>query len=949
MSESLNPDDFFLQLNQKITKFFKEKIFIHSREDLDSFLSAIDLLDIWNSIEEKNMVWKYLQSQKKDGKIDVNGAICAIKNLINQDDEPESPIDPYNKLIKKIACVKKFKDKLTSLVEKNNKNKQKAIEEYECLDNGSLIQLKMIFYILKIDNKNLNIDFKQIKDICSNHKNIKISIEDACKYISLLSTNEQLSIINKKIKINYDIFETVNKLINEKLSDEYSDLDEEDLEDLIDDDKDENNPTELIYNFIKKQDSLQEKALNLESINNSLKKYKDKIFEGDFISKNNENIDDINTINNLMEQKLIDFQKYTKKLEKLYKVNNSKLNIILESVQKIILDKKTIEEDYNKLYEKFVKNNNFEVNDEMKKVVNENMLLIKDNESKKETINKLKNEKHDLSNEIEKNQNKINELLSQIKEKEKESNELKLKYKKQKEEYDILVDEFLKVSNSKKENQTRKMSKSEKTLKEEISDFLKINELEIPEKEKINKKKEFLQDFDNEKLKNFIIELDRINQNLLNENNLHEKNQKENEIKINELKQCIIDKSEELRIIKTEKEKLIKKNTDFNISKQENNSFRTTKTISQKLYSDSLQTAQNILSKLEENSNQLEKIEKEEEKKDEDKSFGFKRVNRIGNNEVESNLTQKKSSLQRKNMQSLNDVLLEARNKNNDYYSLFLQEYIQKELRKLGDFCGENQILSDAVYVVNEKKKVNKNYLLITPTNILIIDPKDEEILFVINKNNIKNIVITNKNINIILFRCKTGQDLLIITLRRMDILYFIKNNFNSENEKNVTFKFADQFVIIIKNVLTVLTADDNILMPYSQFEGALKVGYLLEYKGKFIKRVFYERLAVLTPIGLFLLTDPQDKGKNICPIIGSKITVVDKEKYGRNNCFEVTLYNGEVRVFGALKLQERKSWIELFENVQNDYDKYLNNLTDIFNKDFIEKTGELKRSDEVK
>ena len=133
--------------------------------------------------------------------------------------------------------------------------------------------------------------------------------------------------------------------------------------------------------------------------------------------------------------------------------------------------------------------------------------------------------------------------------------------------------------------------------------------------------------------------------------------------------------------------------------------------------------------------------------------------------------------------------------------------------------------------------------LLITPTNILIIDPKDEEAIFVINKKNIKNIVITNKNINIILFRCKTGQDLLIITLRRMDILYFIKNNFNNENEKNVTFKFADQFVIIIKNVLTVLTADDNILMPYSQFEGALKVGCLLEYKGKFIKRVFYERL----------------------------------------------------------------------------------------------------------
>ena len=953
MSDSLNPDDFFSQLNQKIKNFFKEKIFIVSRDELDSFLSSIDLLDIWNSLEEKNMVWKYLQNQKKDGKIDVNGAICAIKNLINEDEEPETPVDPYNKLIRRIAGIKKYRNKLTEIIIKDKK--KKAIGEYDCLDNDSLIQLKMIFYILKIDNKNLDINFKQIKDICTNHKKIKISIEDVCKYISLLSLNEQLSIINNKITINKEIFEDINKLIDDKLSDEYSDLDDEDLEDLVND-KDENDPSELIYDFIKKQDSLQEKALTLESINNSLKKYKDKIFESDFINKNNENIDDINTIKNLMEEKLDEFQKYTKKLEKLYKVNNSKLSKISDCIQKVISDKKIVEDDYNQLYDKYVKNQNFEVNDEMKKIVDENMLIIKDNESKKEEINKLKNEKDDLSNEIEKCGNKINELLSQNEKTEKECNELKLKLKKQKEEYDVLVDEFLKVSNSKKENQIIKKSKSEKTIKEEISDFLKINELEIPEKEKINKKKDILQDFNNEKLINFIVELDRINRNLLEENDKHEKNIKEKEIKINELKQCILDKNEELRIVKTEKEKLLKKNTDLNISKQENKLIRTTRTISQKIYTDSLQTAQNILDHLQDNSNLLEKIENEEkkeeknkeEKEDVDKGFGLKRATRFGMNEIESNYKQQNSLLQRKNMESLNDILAEARNKNNDYYSLFLQEYVQKELQKLEDFCGENQILSDAVYVINEKKKLRKNYLLITPTHLLIIDPKDEKVTTIFNKNNIKNVVISNKNLNLILFRSKTGQDLLILTLRRMDILYFIKNNFNDENNKCVTFKFADQFVIIINEVLTVLSADDNFLTPYFQFEGAMKVGYLLEYKGKFIKRIFYERLAVLTPLGLFLLNDPHDNNKNICPIIGSKITVVDKEKYGRNNCFEITLYNGEVKVFGALKFQERKKWVELFELVQNDYEKYLEKLTEIFKRDFIEKSGEFGKANEV-
>ena len=42
-------EEFQAQLNEKIKKFFESKPFISSRDELDNFLSAIDLLDIFNS------------------------------------------------------------------------------------------------------------------------------------------------------------------------------------------------------------------------------------------------------------------------------------------------------------------------------------------------------------------------------------------------------------------------------------------------------------------------------------------------------------------------------------------------------------------------------------------------------------------------------------------------------------------------------------------------------------------------------------------------------------------------------------------------------------------------------------------------------------------------------------------------------------------------------------
>jgi len=80
-------EDVLEQLKLKIEEFFKNGNVLKKIEDLDKFLEAIDLLDVWNKDEEKELVWQCLNKYKKKGVIDYNGAISGIKDLINQDEE----------------------------------------------------------------------------------------------------------------------------------------------------------------------------------------------------------------------------------------------------------------------------------------------------------------------------------------------------------------------------------------------------------------------------------------------------------------------------------------------------------------------------------------------------------------------------------------------------------------------------------------------------------------------------------------------------------------------------------------------------------------------------------------------------------------------------------------------------------------------------------------------
>ena len=240
-------EDFQKQLIEKIKHYFESNPPLTSKDELDNFLSAIDLLDIWNSDEEKDNVWDYISKYIKNSKIDCEGAIKGIKDLLSQEEEQENTEkdNPQKeKLLTRISRLSRLSTKGIGSGPSNklalNKYKQKTIDEFDCLDNNSLIQFKKIFALLKLNKSNLKVTYNELNDICSKHKFIKIDINDIWKYLSFCVCEENIKNLEfkKDYNLNSDILEEVQDFIDQKIINEDLDYDSDNIDKENDNDND---------------------------------------------------------------------------------------------------------------------------------------------------------------------------------------------------------------------------------------------------------------------------------------------------------------------------------------------------------------------------------------------------------------------------------------------------------------------------------------------------------------------------------------------------------------------------------------------------------------------------------------------------------------------------------------------------------------------------------------
>ena len=279
-------------------------------------------------------------------------------------------------------------------------------------------------------------------------------------------------------------------------------------------------------------------------------------------------------------------------------------------------------------------------------------------------------------------------------------------------------------------------------------------------------------------------------------------------------------------------------------------------------------------------------------------------------------------------------------NNNYDYYSLFHEDFVLRKLRELKDDGNEKNIYSDQIYLLTNGRKLEKRLIMLTPSHIFIIEPKEAQFVLIMEKKEINKIAISNQNLNILILLRNKGENVIFLTLRRMDLLNFIKRYYH-ESQKPIRFTYEDSFKLLIKGKETVLSVKDKIFTTLSNFDGAIKIGYLQKMNPLFFK-TFSEKLVVLTSIGLILFNDPNKPPERLYPIIGSKITKALGNKYKRQNCFEILTPNGETKVFSAYKERELNSWMEEFEKVKKDFSNKMKKLDTVNKLEFIDNKNNL-------
>ena len=605
---NINLDEFKEEINNRLDNYFSEnKNVLLSYGDLEDFLKAIELYEYWNTEDDKDAIWQKLKKYSKDDKVDSEGIKKGMHDFINflQNGDEENENDGYllsnidNNDIKKERKESKDENLLTRIsrisirndgVRTNklvlNKYKQKAIDEYECLDNDTLIQFKRIFMLLNIDENNKNIiPIETIDQLINKHKFIKLEKNEIIRYIHYLSCDDKSIYDITSININNTIYSEIDSLIENRLIEEGLDInkiveEEEEEEEIKDKDKDED-PLDILDDILKKVEETKENSLLLKNMQNNIIKsnqnYTEKVtkfFKENIDESQNEIINNIQKLGICTVEDMQKFDEFLSTLTKDQKTNIKKINSLKKNILLLNKEISKLKDDYNYIYEKYNNNQQLDMDEEMERLCDENMTLDNELKLKKKEISELINEKAEKDKEINNLYIKIDSHENNEKELKNQVRELKLSVDKLKKEYNDLIDSTLdkmeKKEKEEKKERERIKEMIEKQLKNEEEkggnkspndklDILALSEIDsmnISLTDKLLKKKKILSQLNFEQLMEYTLKLERLNINLKSEKEKKEQKIKELEEKLNQSNKTIISNKKEIGELNIEIKKL---------------------------------------------------------------------------------------------------------------------------------------------------------------------------------------------------------------------------------------------------------------------------------------------------------------------------------------------------------------------------------------------------------
>ena len=321
---------------------------------------------------------------------------------------------------------------------------------------------------------------------------------------------------------------------------------------------------------------MKEKKNQLIKINKKFTEAVTKIIQDYNEENQQENINTIEEMGIDTKENINRFDEYLNNLSKDQKINIQKLHSLRNGIVHIQNEMKTLREDYRDICQKYNNNQELELDDEMERLLDENVALNQEINTKKEEIEVLINERAEKSKEI-------NELYIQLDEAKKSENdlkkqvtELKLAAIKSKEEYDNLMDNVLNKMEKKEneelmernrikemiekqlENEENKKDGEDKNQNDKlnIKALNDIDNMNISLTDKLIKKKKILSQLSSEQLMEYTLKLERLNISLKSEKNKKDKKIKELEEKLNQSNKTLSSNKKEIGSLNIEIKKL---------------------------------------------------------------------------------------------------------------------------------------------------------------------------------------------------------------------------------------------------------------------------------------------------------------------------------------------------------------------------------------------------------
>ena len=533
----MDENTFEENLKELAKNFFNNHPPLKSREELDEFLDSLNLLEFWSDDVEKDMFWATLIKYQVNNEINYESSIKGLHDFLTQDEEENDMENNEPNLGASTLRMSRFSRMSYALNNQNKKphHKREITKFFTKIETKKLIQIQKVYSLLNLDNGVREVSIEEVENLINNRLTTLTKGEIVNYLIEICDISiEEKSDINAitDFIINENFYVRANNAIEKQIEnannknsfgeiEENSSDNEEDNQENFNNYDIESNPIDYVDVLIKTQESNNEKISMMVNLKNSIRSTNENLSITLYKIKGDINITPVFKVQNLLVEQPKEFEQVLKELKKNERDKTENLGYLKNGIKKLNSDNIRLEEE-NKILDEEVTNQRLNVEEEMEKLINDNIILQRDREELQNNLSEIRKINYENESNFEMEKMKNNQFQIQISEMTSTINRLKFEKEDEKRKYNDYVKMLNEIMTSTQERRRNEkeieQTEKEKEAKEKEEEIVvDIEEVKVKEKKVIEDNLKKLSQMSYDKLLNYSVQVDIANQTLQDE------------------------------------------------------------------------------------------------------------------------------------------------------------------------------------------------------------------------------------------------------------------------------------------------------------------------------------------------------------------------------------------------------------------------------------------------